>query len=101
MRYEGPAAPGAHSAATVEPTDVLDLVETDLWPGGKRMRKDIGLIGPALGAFFACCGGTPVEVEKAKRRDFRPNDSDRLLLRGSDWKLPRTVPLFELARSKL
>jgi transposase len=65
------------------------------------MRKDIGLIGPALVVFFACCGGTPVEAEKARRRHFRPEGSDRLLLQGSGWKLPRTVPLFELAKSKL
>jgi hypothetical protein len=100
-RYVGPAAEGARHAASVEPTDVLDLVERELWKGGGRTRKDIGLIGPALVAYFACCGGTVPEISDLRRGHFMPNKSERIVLPGARWVLPREVPLFEFAKLKL
>lgn len=101
MPFAFPTLEGVDAAATIEPRHVADLLEAKLWEGFRCSRKDIGVVGPALVAYFGCCGGTPEEAAKSTRAHFRPKNSERIVLPGHRTALPREVPLFELSRLKL
>jgi hypothetical protein len=101
MRLAAPVVEGVRSAATIKPSDVTDLLEARLWEGFGHSRQDIGIVGPALVVYFACCGGTPEEAANSTRAQFRPQRSDRIVLPGHRFVLARDVPLFELSRLKL
>lgn len=101
MPFPFPTVQGADAAATIEPHHVADLMEAKLWEGFGCSRQDIGVVGPALVAYFGCCGGTPEEAATSIRAHFRPKKSDRIVLPGHRTALPREVPLFELSKLKL
>jgi transposase len=102
IRYVGPAAAGARTAAGTTPADILDLAERALYATYSISRQENKLLGPALVAYFSCCGGSVGEVAKMKRGDLvLKKKSGSLFLPGADLLLPREVPLFDFARSNL